>query len=125
MVELFTGLFYGIAAFQLLMITLAIYYAYRIAKIIGSFWAWSLLIVSFVLTLGRNLLSLALLIPLPEDKLRALLNSLGPAAIWPSQILSILTSLLLTGAMYGLHQLFQKKKATQFGEQVPAFQTRY
>src|SRR5437773_2111667 len=125
MVELFTGLFYGIAAFQLLMITLAIYYAYRIAKIIGSFWAWSLLIVSFVLTLGRNLLSLALLIPLPEDKLRALLNSLGPAAIWRSQILSILTSLLLTGAMYGLHQLFNKKKTTQSGEQAPAFQTRY
>ena len=78
MVDLLTGLFYGIAAFQLLMITLAIYYAYRIAKIIGSFWAWSLLIVSFVLTLGRNLLSLALLIPLPEDKLRALLDS-GPS----------------------------------------------
>src|SRR5438105_7074686 len=125
MVDLFTSLFYGIAAFQLLLIILAIYYAYRVAKIIGSFWAWSLLIISFVLTLGRNLLSLALLIPLPEDKLRALVNSLGPAAIWPGQILSIVTSVLLTMAMYGLHKIFQKR-ASHTVEQGPAsFQTRY
>jgi len=58
MVDLFTGVFYGVAMLQLLLIALAIYYAYRIAQIIGSFWAWSLLILSFVLTLGRNLPSL-------------------------------------------------------------------
>src|SRR5437016_13342734 len=102
MVDLFTGVFYGIAALQLLLVMLATYYAYRIGRLIGSFRAWSLLILSFVLTLGRNLLSLYQLIQMPVDKLIALINSFGPAAVWPGQILSIVTSVLLAMAMYGL-----------------------
>jgi hypothetical protein len=73
----------GMAIFQLPLVALAIYYAYRISRLIGSFWAWSLLSLSFVLTLGRNLLSLSLLIPLSlsEHQMEALFNSTGPAVI--------------------------------------------
>jgi hypothetical protein len=120
MVDLFTGVLYGIAVFQLLLIVLAIYYAYRITRLIGSFWAWSLLILSFVLTLGGNLLSLSLLIPLSEQQIVALLSAVGPAAVWLSQILSIFTSVLLTAAMYGLYQIFKKKKVARPGEQMQA-----
>ena len=120
MVDLFTGVFYGIAALQLLLVMLATYYAYRIGRLIGSFRAWSLLILSFVLTLGQNLLGLSTLIQMPEDKIVALFNQSSSTVIWTGQILSMLPSILLTISMYGLHQIFKKKAATRSVEQMPA-----
>jgi hypothetical protein len=117
MIGAFTTLLYGIAVFQIFLIVVAIYYAYRVTRLIGSFWAWSLLILTFVLTLGRNLLSLTLLLGLSEDQIVAQFNSLGTAAVWPGQILTIVTSVLLTISMYGIHQIFSRR-ATKSVKQV-------
>lgn len=101
------------AAAQVLLMLISVYFAVRIARAVGTFWAWILVVVAFVMLTLRNLLSLALTLSLPPEQLSALIEQLGPASIWPSQIISVVGTILLVLGMYGIERIFVKPKKAQ------------
>jgi hypothetical protein len=86
-----------------------VYFAYRITRLIGNFLAWTLIIVAFLLLTLRNVASLVVLLILPPEDLNRLIDQLGPAGVWPSQLASIGASILLMVGFYQLRKLFERK----------------
>jgi hypothetical protein len=70
-------------------------------------------VAAFALLTLRNVLSLALTLSLPAEQLSALLEQLGPASIWPNQIISVTSATLLVLGMYGLLRIFGKPKRAE------------
>lgn len=101
------------AAAQVLLMLMAVYFAVRIARAVGTFWAWILMVAAFFLLTMRNVFSLALTLSLPPEELSALIERLGPASIWPNQIISVAAAVLLVFATYGIQRIFEKPKKAQ------------
>ncbi len=99
------------ATAQVLLAAVAVYFAVKITRAVGSFWAWSLIVVSFILNTLRNVSSLALTITLPPDQLAKLIEQLSWVAVWPSQVLNLVAAILLAAGMYGLMRVFERRKA--------------
>lgn len=87
----------------------AVYFAYRITRIIGTFRAWTLVISAFVLLTLRNVSSLLLTLSLPPEQLASILEAIGPTGLWPSQLINIGASVLLLVGMYGLVKTFERQ----------------
>ena len=100
-------------ALQIVFLSIAIYYAVTIARRVGTFWAWTLLVAAFALDATRNAISLALLFALPHDQLVALVNQLGPLSVWQSLSVGTLAVIFLASGMYGLSKIFQRLQKQQ------------
>ena len=93
---------------RIVFVGIAIYYAVRIAKSVGTFWAWSLIIAAFVLGALEYVASFVETLELPQSQLDGLVNSLGAVRIWQSLAVGSLSSLFFAFGMFGLMRVFEK-----------------
>lgn len=99
------------ATAQVFLAGITVYFAVKITRAVGSFWAWTLIVVAFVLNTLRNVSSLALTVSLPPEQLAQLIEQLSWVAVWPSQVLNIAAAVLLAAGMFGLMRIFEKREA--------------
>lgn len=110
MVDVLLPLLLLSATVQVAGMLATIYFAYRITRIIGTFFAWTLLIISFLLLTLRNISSLALIFVLPPEDVSRLIEQIGPTGIWPSQVASLVASILLPVSIYKVKKIFEQQK---------------
>jgi hypothetical protein len=103
----------GLSIVQAGLTILAAYYAYRITRVIGVFWAWGFIVAAFAVDAIRNIISVATTATYPPDQLNALLSQFSPVQIWLPQAISLLTAALLAAGMYGLLKIFTGRKAAE------------
>ena len=103
---------YFISVFQLILQAGAVFYAYRVTKLTGSFRAWTLIIAAFTLLTVRNVVSLILSLSLPADQLTALINSVGAVTLILSSAVNIAAGVALFLGMFGLVKRFENQPKT-------------
>jgi len=103
---------YFISVFQLILQAGAVFYAYRVTKLTGSFRAWTLIIAAFTLLTVRNIVSLILSLSLPADQLTALINSVGAVTLILSSAINIAAGVALFLGMFGLVKRFENQPKT-------------
>jgi cell shape-determining protein MreD len=91
---------------QVLLMTLCVYFAIRITRIVGTFQAWTLMIIAFALLAARDFTSLGSLLAMSSTQLSARLDQFTLASTWPGQIISELSYLVLAVGIYGLLKIF-------------------
>ncbi len=105
---------YFISVFQLILQAGAVFYAYRVTRLTGSFRAWTLIIAAFTLLTIRNVVSLFLSLSLPADQLTALIDSIGVVTLILSSAVNIAAGVALFLGMFGLVKRFENQsKAPQ------------
>jgi hypothetical protein len=103
----------GLSAVQAALTITAAYFAYRITKAVGVFWAWGLIVAAFAVTAIQNVMSVVTVFNYPPDQLNALLGQFSAIQIWSGQAISILTAALLAAGMYGLLKIFSRPRTTE------------
>ena len=103
------GLLIGFTLSQVLLMVLAVYFAFHITQIIGRFWAWSFLIATFCLFAVRDASSLASLLAMSPDQLAARTEQFDLQSIWPTQLVTELAYASLAAGMFGLSRIFSGK----------------
>ncbi len=94
---------------QLILSLGAVYYAYRITGLLGSFLAWTMIIVAFLLLTLERVSSLALTFLLPPESLAPLLTAISPSTLLFTDIVNVGASLLLLLGVRGLYKTFQRQ----------------
>ncbi len=94
----------------------AVYYAYRLTRLTGTFGAWTLIIVGLVLMTLQNVNSLSTLLTLPEAQLVALIQQLGIASLAISAIFSIGIPAIFFLAMRKLYKSFEGQLKSRKGQ---------
>ena len=87
-----------------------VFNAYRLTKLTGSFRAWTMIILAFMLTTASSLFGLFLLLSNP-DLIAGLLQSLNVGTLVVSYAISISTSLLLFFGIFDLLRRFKHASA--------------
>ncbi|MDG6939287.1 MAG: hypothetical protein JRN39_02680 [Nitrososphaerota archaeon] len=87
----------------------AVYYAYRITGIVGSFVAWTLVIVAFVLFTIRNVLSLLLIPFISPAALASIIGVISTPTLLATQAVNIGASVILLLGMRSLAKMFQRQ----------------
>jgi len=100
---------YFISVFQLILQAGAVFYAYRVTRLTGSFRAWTLIIAAFTLLTVRNVVSLLLSLSLPADQLTALIDSVGVVTMILSSAVNIAAGVALFLGMLGLVKRFENQ----------------
>lgn len=115
-VALFAYVFYGAVCF---FIAGAGYYAYQINRIVGSFRAWTFLIIALFLFAIEEFLTLGAVVLFSPAKLASAVNSASAGGLIFEILITLSISLLFFMAMRELHGLFGKqiKKDSKTGEQ--------
>ena len=106
-----------VAVLQLLLEAGIVLYAYRLTRLTGSFRAWTLIIVAFVLTTVSSLSGLLFLIFSP-DLITGLVQTISLPTLIFSYGISIATSLLFFFGIFDLVRRF--KLAAKKGPQASA-----
>ena len=104
---LITGL-YLVVVLEVVVQAGAVYFAYRLTKLTGSFRAWTLIIAAFVLTTGSSVLGLILLLAINPDQIVSLVQSIGLATTILSDTVNITAAFLLFLGMFDLVRRFQR-----------------
>jgi hypothetical protein len=103
---------YAYVVGELVLDTLAVFFAYRLTKITGSFRGWILVIIAVALFTFQNLVSLVeTVLFFPVAQLLQLIQSIGTASFIFSSALGMALSLTLFLAMFELYRTF--KRVTQ------------
>lgn len=102
-----TGL-YLVVALQLIGQAGAVYFAYRLTRLTGSFRAWTLIIAAFVLTTGSSVLGLILLLAIDPNQIASLIQSIGLGTTILSDTVNIAAAFLLFLGMFDLVRRFQR-----------------
>src|SRR5690242_18131765 len=82
-----------VAVLQLMLEAGIVLYAYRLTRLTGSFRAWTMIILAFILTTASSIFGLFLLIVNP-DLITGLVQSISTPTLIFSYAVSIATSLL-------------------------------
>jgi hypothetical protein len=90
-----------------------VFYAYRISRSVGTFWAWSLLIVAFSLFALRNFTTFAFAVSIPPQQLDAGLSQFSLTSYWPGALINETAYLTLMVSMFGLDKIFRMRKTTR------------
>jgi len=98
---------------QAALTIVAAFYAYRVTKVVGLFWAWGAIVAAFVINAGSGLMSLSTLFLVPADQLSALISQFNSVQIWLGQAVSLTSAFLLAAGMYGLLRIFGAKKSAE------------
>ena len=105
---------YFISVFQLILQAGVVFYAYRVTKLTGSFRAWTLIIVAFIILTVRNMVSLFLSLSLPADQLASLIDSVGVVTLIATSAVNVAAGVALFLGMFGLAKRFENQsKAPQ------------
>ncbi|SRR6266849_4304392 len=94
----------------------AVFFAYRLTKLTGSFRSWTMIIVALLLTTISGLSGLFVLLTSP-DAITALVQSIGTPWIMISYSISISTCLLYFFGTHGLVKNFQQVAKKPSGSQ--------
>ncbi len=97
-----------IAVIQLSLQAGIVLYAYRLTRLTGSFRAWTMIIVAFILTTMSSLFSVFLLIVNP-DLISGIIQSISTPTLVFSYSVSIATSVLF---FFGVFDLVRRFKLT-------------
>ena len=103
----------GLSAVQASLTLIAAYFAYKITKAVGVFWAWGFIVAAFAVNAIQNVMSVVTIFYYPPDQLSALLAQFSAVQIWSGQAISILTAALLAGGMFGLLKIFSRPRAVE------------
>src|SRR5260370_9419364 len=104
-VTLLTGLWI-VAVLQLVLEAGIVLYAYRLTRLTGSFRAWTMIILAFILTTASSLFGIILLIFNP-DLIAGLVQSISIPTLIVSYAVSIATSLLFFFGVFDLVRRFK------------------
>jgi hypothetical protein len=102
-----TGI-WTVAVLQLGLEAGIVLYAYRLTRLTGSFRAWTMIILAFILTTASSLFGVFLLI-IDPDLISGLIQSISTPTLVFSYAISIATSLLF---FFGIFDLVRRFKLT-------------
>lgn len=101
----------SIIVFAIILQVFAAYYAFKITRLAGSFRAWTMIIVAFILLALRNVATLLVATGVAPG---GILGLGGQLRVVADQIaLPFAISLLLLLAMYDLHRLFRLQSSSK------------
>ena len=103
----------GLSAVQVWLTLTAAYFAYQITKVVGVFWAWSLIVAAFSVYAIQNIISVLTIAFYPPDQLAALFAQFNALQIWSGQLISLLIASLFMTGMYGLRKIFMARKPAE------------
>src|SRR5437899_6503624 len=95
-----------VAVLQLVLQAGIVLYAYRLTRLTGSFRAWTMIIVAFILTTASSLFGVFLLLANP-DLITGLVQSISTPTLVVSYAVSIATSLLFFFGIFDLVRRFK------------------
>jgi hypothetical protein len=95
-----------IAVLQLILEAGIVLYAYRLTRLTGSFRAWTMIILAFVLTTASSIFGVILLLINP-DLITGLVQSISLPTLIVSYAVSITTSLLFFFGVFDLVRRFK------------------
>lgn len=95
-----------IAVLQLILEAGIVLYAYRLTRLTGSFRAWTMIILAFVLTTTSSIFGVILLLINP-DLIAGLVQSISLPTLIVSYAISITTSLLFFFGVFDLVRRFK------------------
>src|SRR5437660_11956375 len=101
---LLTGMWI-IAVLQLILEAGIVFYAYRLTRLTGSFRAWTMIILAFILTTASSVFGIFLLL-LNPDLIAGLVQSISLPTLIVSYAVSITTSLLFFFGVFDLVRRF-------------------
>jgi hypothetical protein len=104
-VTILTGMWI-IAVLQLILEAGIVLYAYRLTRLTGSFRAWTMIILAFVLTTASSIFGVILLLINP-DLIAGLVQSISLPTLIVSYAVSITTSLLFFFGVFDLVRRFK------------------
>src|SRR5437016_14497090 len=95
-----------IAVIQLILEAGIVLYAYRLTRLTGSFRAWTMIILAFILTTASSVFGIFLLL-LNPDLIAGLVQSISLPTLIVSYAISIATSLLFFFGVFDLVRRFK------------------
>jgi len=102
---------YSYTLIELLLDIGAVYFAYRLTRLTGTFRGWVLMIIVVVLIATQNVGSLiAQLILLTPTQLEQLILNIGVGFIIYSSVIGLLTAIVLFLAFWELYRTFARVK---------------
>src|SRR5690349_826741 len=104
-VTILTGMWI-LAVVQLILEAGIVLYAYRLTRLTGSFRAWTMIILAFILTTASSLFGIVLLLFNP-DLIAGLVQSISLPTLIVSYAVSIATSLLFFFGVFDLVRRFK------------------
>ena len=104
-VTILTGMWI-IAVLQLILEAGIVLYAYRLTRLTGSFRAWTMIILAFILTTTSSIFGVILLLINP-DLIAGLVQSISLPTLIVSYAISITTSLLFFFGVFDLVRRFK------------------
>jgi len=104
-VTILTGMWI-LAVVQLILEAGIVLYAYRLTRLTGSFRAWTMIILAFVLTTASSIFGVILLLINP-DLITGLVQSISLPTLIVSYAVSITTSLLFFFGVFDLVRRFK------------------
>ena len=102
---LLTGM-WMVAVLQLILEAGIVLYAYRLTRLTGSFRAWTMIILAFILTTASSVFGIFLLL-LNPDLIAGLVQSISLPTLIVSYAVSITTSLLFFFGVFDLVRRFK------------------
>jgi hypothetical protein len=102
---LLTGMWI-VAVLQLILEAGIVLYAYRLTRLTGSFRAWTMIILAFILTTASSIFGVFLLLFNP-DLITGLVQSISLPTLIISYTISIATSLLFFFGIFDLTRRFK------------------
>jgi hypothetical protein len=109
-----------IAVTQLILEAGIVLYAYRLTRLTGSFRAWTMIILAFILTTASNIFGVFFLLDNP-DLIAGLVQSISLPTLIVSYTISIATSLLFFFGVFDLVRRFRLAAKKPPGTSKPAF----
>lgn len=94
---------------QVVLMVVAVYYAIHIMHKVGTFWAWTLMVVAFGVLALHDFTSAASVLSTPEAMLITKTETFTITSYWPGAILNEIAYATLAVASYGLATIFRGK----------------
>ena len=98
---------YIVIALELAAQAGAVFFAYRLTRLTGSFRAWTLIITAFILTTAASVLGLVFLLAINPDQIVSLVQSVGFGTTILSDAVNITAAFLLFFGMFDLVRRFK------------------
>ena len=108
--DLFAYAVIGFAIAEALLEVGAVYYAFRLTRLVGAFAAWVLLIAALLIMASHSVATIVqLTTQLSFQQLSTLTDGMSPAAFVSQNASAVALSTLFFGAMFALHGKFKQQ----------------
>jgi hypothetical protein len=103
---------YLILALELVAQVGAVFFAYRLTRLTGSFRAWTLIIASFLMTTLTSVVGLFYLLTWNPDQLVSLVQSVGFTTTLVSDSVVVISEFLLFFGIWDMVRTFKRRSAS-------------